>query len=271
MIESLSPLTVLVLGIGDVGSAVAHRLFGMGYNVVLHDRPDPAYLRRRMAFTDAAFDGKTCLANVWAKRCPDALSLGAMSRCRRAIPFAYHDLEQCIGEIRPRVLVDARMRKRDRQPRYGGLVEFSIGIGPGFQTGDNTDVVIESCWGESLGDVITHGKAKDLEGEPRPLGGVGRERFVYASRAGVFRSCFGIGEAVAKGELIARIGGKDMTATMDGVLRGLTRSGVNVAIGTKVIEIDPRGYAAEYEGLGERPRRIAEGVDAALSMSGRLP
>ena len=39
--------------------------------------------------------------------------------------------------------------------------------------------------------------------------------------------------------------------------------------GTKVIEIDPRGDDADIYGIGERPRRIAEGVLAALKQTHR--
>ena len=58
---------VLIRGCGDVGSAVAHRLFGAGYRVVIHDEPSPAHTRRGMAFTDAIFEHKSELAGVWAK------------------------------------------------------------------------------------------------------------------------------------------------------------------------------------------------------------
>ena len=56
-----------------------------------------------------------------------------------------------------------------------------------------------------------------------------------------------------------------MRAPMGGVLRGLTRSGVEVAVRTKVIEVDPRGDPVGVFGLGERPRRIAEGVLKAMA------
>jgi xanthine dehydrogenase accessory factor len=54
-------------------------------------------------------------------------------------------------------------------------------------------------------------------------------------------------------------------APIGGVLRGLTRSGVEVTERTKVIEVDPRGDPAAAFGSGERPRRIAEGVLKALA------
>ena len=64
---------------------------------------------------------------------------------------------------------------------------------------------------------------------------------------------------------IAMIAGVPLLAPIGGVIRGLTRSGVEVAIRTKVIEVDPRGDPAAAFGLGERPRRIAEGVLKALA------
>jgi xanthine dehydrogenase accessory factor len=69
---------------------------------------------------------------------------------------------------------------------------------------------------------------------------------------------------VASGEIVARIGDVPLPAPLAGALRGLTRDGVPVAVGTKVIEVDPRGPAAVVKGLGERPNRIAEGVLRAI-------
>ena len=53
-------------GVGDIGSAVAHRLFGEGYSVVLHDDPKPPSTKRGMAFADAIFDGQAVLEGVRA-------------------------------------------------------------------------------------------------------------------------------------------------------------------------------------------------------------
>jgi xanthine dehydrogenase accessory factor len=69
---------------------------------------------------------------------------------------------------------------------------------------------------------------------------------------------------VRAGAELARIGDLVLRAPLAGRLRGLTHTGVTVEHGTKVIEIDPRGEDADIFGIGERPRRIAEGVLAAL-------
>ena len=74
---------MLVRGIGDIGSAVAHRLFGAGYRVVIHDVPAPASARRGMAFTDAIFDGTVVLASMVVNRRRHlSVSAAAPERCR---------------------------------------------------------------------------------------------------------------------------------------------------------------------------------------------
>jgi xanthine dehydrogenase accessory factor len=75
-------LTVVVRGVGDVGSAVAHRLFVEGYAVVIQDGPTPSTTRRGMAFADAVFDGTAILESVHAMRADDLAR--AAGRARRA-------------------------------------------------------------------------------------------------------------------------------------------------------------------------------------------
>ena len=186
-------LTVVVRGVGDVGSAVAHRLFVEGYAVVIHAGPTPTTTRRGMAFADAVFDG----------------------------------------------------------------------VGPSLLAGHHADVVVETSW-DRLGAIITDGSSLPLSGEPREIGGHARDRYVYAPVAGVFRTKAGVGDLVREGQAIAEISRTALRAPLDGILRGLTRDGVPVSVRTTVIEVDPQGIAAEVRTIGERPRRIADGVLEAL-------
>ena len=111
---------------------------------------------------------------------------------------------------------------------------------------------------------MTRGSALPLRGEPRPIAGHARDRYVYAPVAGTLRTACANGQSVAAGEIVARIDGTPLTAPLGGVLRGLTHDGVRVAAGTKVIEIGPRGDPALVRGIGERPARIADGVLEAI-------
>jgi xanthine dehydrogenase accessory factor len=257
-------LRILIRGVGDVGSAVAHRLFLAGHEVMLHDDPQPTAARRGMAFTDAVFDGRSELDGVAAVRVDSLDSLPDLLAAHDVIAVSVADLAAVLAAAPPDVLVDARMRKRARPEPQRGLAKLAIGLGPSFVPGETTDVVVETSWGPALGRVLTTTPALPLRGEPRPIAGHARDRFVYAPHAGVFRTTLGIGDRVGVGQVVARIGSTDLTAPLAGALRGLTRDGAPVTAGTKVIEVDPRGPAGVVRGIGERPARIADGVLAAI-------
>ena len=256
-------LRVLVRGVGDIGSAIAHRLFQEGYELVIHDDPQPTTTRRGMAFADAAFDGNASLEGVAAVRARDITHIHELLTSRWVIPVYLHDLGPLLAEIKPTVLVDARMLKHSVAEVQLGLAPITIGLGPDRVAQHHADVVIETSW-EDLGRVITQGSSLPLRGEPREIGGHARDRYVYAPFDGVFRTKARIGDVVRRGHEIAEIGFTPLAAPIAGVLRGLTHDGVQVAARTKVIEVDPRNRTAEVRGIPERPRRIADGVLTAI-------
>jgi xanthine dehydrogenase accessory factor len=257
-------LRVLVRGIGDVGSAVAHRLFLTGYAVVIESEPQPATTRRGMAFADAAFEGRTTLAGVTATRMDQLRTLDEVLAARKVIPVVVVDLPALLKVMQPDVLIDARMRKRSRPEVQRGLAPLTIGLGPNFVAGETIDLAVETSWGEELGRVIERGATRQLAGEPSSIEGHARDRYLYAPIDGKFHTALQIGSSVRAGQVVAQIGPATLIAPLDGVLRGLTRDGVPVSKGTKVVEVDPRGPSAVVTGIGERPGVIAEGVFDAL-------
>jgi xanthine dehydrogenase accessory factor len=216
-----------------------------------------------MAFADAVFDGSAILDNVHAVRAHDLPRIKEALGGRRAIPVYVRDIGPLLAEIRPEILVDARMRKHDEPEIQLGMAELTVALGPSLVAGRHADVVVETSW-DQLGAIITAGASLPLVGEPRELGGHARNRYVYAPSDGIFRTKAHIGDPVRQGQDIAEIGPMALAAPLDGVLRGLTRDGVPVTIQTKIIEVDPRGAGADVRGIGERPRRISDGVLAAI-------
>lgn len=260
---------VLVRGSGDIGSAVAHALVGAGCRVVVHDDPAPSVTRRAMAFADALFDGRAVLAGLEGRRLDDFVALGeALTRADR-VSVTSLDLTDLLAMLCPQVLVDARMRKRQVPEDQRALSALTVGLGPNFVAGGNVHLAVETAW-EGLGEWYVTGATRGLVGEPRRLGGHARERYVYAPIAGHFMTTYAIGETVAQGEPIAHIDEARLTAPLSGRLRGLTRSGVEVTRGTKVVEVDPRGEQAQVTGIAERPAMIAAGVLEALHAYGLL-
>lgn len=262
---------VLVRGSGDVGSAVAHRLYTSGHPVVIHDVPLPAAPRRGMAFTDAIFDGQCELEGVTARRVDDLAALPPALASGAVVPVTTLDLLNVLGAVHPDVLVDARMRKRAHPEPQLELAPLTIGLGPNFVAGEITHLAIETQWGDGLGSVITRGPTQALAGEPRSFEGHARDRFIYAPAAGVFRTAAAIGQRVRRGEPVAAIGGEQLSAPLDGIVRGLTHDGVPVEAGAKVLEVDPRGELEAAMGMGPRPRKIAEGVAEAIALGAPSP
>jgi xanthine dehydrogenase accessory factor len=256
-------MRVLVQGAGDIGSAIAHRLFREGYEVVIHDNPQPTTTRRGMAFADAIFVGRASLEGVEGILCDDWQRIERSIGEHAAIPIYTRPLGPLLIALAPTVLVDARMQKHSAPEVQRRRARFTIGLGPDLVAGHHADVIIETSW-EDLGRVITLGSSLPLRGEPREIEGHARDRYVYASIDGVFHTKAKIGDVVEQGEVVAEVGPAGLLAPIAGVLRGLTRDGVLVTARTKVVEIDPRGRTAELHGIAERPPRIADGVLTAI-------
>ena len=264
-------LQILVRGSNDIASAVALRLFQAGYRVVLHDSPQPTTTRRKMAFSDAIFEGVAVLEGVMSRHAADAPALIALVSQRSVIPLTTLEFTQLPGLLAPQVLVDARMRKRQQPEVQLHLAPLTIGLGPNCIAGDNFHLAIETAWGTQLGDVITHGSTRPLEGEPNPIAGHGRDRYVYAPVGGIFHTARQIGEVVSQGELIAHVDVTPLYAPISGTLRGLTHDGVPVATKNKVLEVDPRLENPKISGVGERPGKIAQGVLKAIREHADIP
>jgi xanthine dehydrogenase accessory factor len=258
------PPKVLVRGSGDVASAAAHLLFRAGYAVLMHESPLPTATRRKMAFTDAVFDGSAWLDGVEGRRVDAFPDLLAALEAHQFIPLTVADFEWIMREVSPAILVDARMRKHSQPEKQLGLAPLALGLGPGFVASQTVDIAIETGRGPDLGRVIRSGAAAPLKGEPVSMAGHARDRYLYAPLDGRFRTDLQVGDRVRQGQVLAHINGQPLTAPLDGVLRGLTRDGVPVAVKTKVVEVDPRGESAQVSGIAERPEKIAQGVLQAV-------
>lgn len=255
---------VVIKGGGDLASAVAHRLFRDGRAVVIVEEPEPRVVRRKMAFAQAVSDGEATVEGVRAVRTTPGATMERLLETREAIPLLVDPSGEVIRTLRLAVLVDGRMRKRERSDSSVAEAPLVIGLGPGFLAGREAHVVIETARGPDLGKVITEGEALPYNGMPVDLGGFTKERYLYAPVAGVFRTPLDIGALVEAGQTVGEVAGVPLGATVGGTIRGILKDGVRVTRGQKVVDIDPREEAV-LAGISQKARAIAEGVAAAIA------
>jgi len=255
---------VVILGTNEIASAVAVRLTREGFRVLLSHDPYPPVIRRGMSFHDALFDDHAEVDGVLGRRAETTMEIVQSLSQKGLVAVTSLQLTDIIALRLPDVLIDARMQKHRLTPNLRSMSGLSIGLGPNFTAGDNCDVAIETHPAHT-GEVLEAGTTKPSDGVPRFLGGVGRERFIYSIREGVWRTPLDIGARVFKDFVIGRLDGLPVPAPMDGFLRGVARDSSFVPRDVKLVEIDPRKRDSTWTGTDERGRTLAEATIAALN------
>jgi xanthine dehydrogenase accessory factor len=254
---------VMVVGGGELGSAVAHRLARSGMELVVVDLEAPHCIRRGVCFAAVCSGGPGMVEGVRARKAgtaQEALEIAGGGE----IPVLAGDFEALAREIGPDVLVDARMLKRE-QHLSRGLAPLVVGLGPGFTAGKDVDVVIETNRGHDLGRVIYDGTAQAHTGAPAEVGGYSNERVVRAPVAGTFTSKTVLGQIVMKGDILGLIDeDAKVTSKITGLLRGLIADGSGVRRDQKIGDVDPRGRAVDHTTISDKGRSVAGGVLEAV-------
>ncbi len=251
---------VLVRGGNDIASAVAHRLFTAGYLVVILEVPQPLTVRRGMAYASAVYEGRVILDGVSAEYVKDVERIPELLRSRVAIPVVAGADEEILTALAPRVIVDARLRKKERSASWATDAPLVIGLGPGFTAGVEAHVVIETNRGPNLGRIITEGEADPYTGEPIEIAGHSKDRYLYAPRAGTFRTLLDLGKQVEVGQVVGSVEGEPVIAKVGGIIRGIVKDGLGVQAGAKLVDIDPRGDPTYLSELSKKAWTIADAV-----------
>jgi xanthine dehydrogenase accessory factor len=264
---------VLVIGGGELGSAVAHRLARAGMHVAVADLERPTCIRRQVCFAEALAGGTKEVEGVVGLRASSAGQAREIAATGRiavlAVSAGPTDYARLVSDLGVEVVVDARMLKRN-EGISSGLAPLVIGLGPGFKAPGDAHVVIETNRGHNLGRVISSGEAEADTGEPGEIGGYSSERVIRAPDSGVFASGKPLGTVVARGDVVGRVGGvggvggAEVAAPIAGLLRGLVADGVAVECGRKIGDVDPRGAAIDVSTISDKGRAVAGGVLEAI-------
>jgi xanthine dehydrogenase accessory factor len=261
---------VLIKGAGDLATGVATRLHHAGFQLAMTELEKPLSIRRTVAFAQAIYDGETTVEGLAACRVRNETEVKAAWQ-KRWIPVMVDPEGKSVAELRPAVVVDAILAKRNLGTR---LIDapLVIGLGPGFAAGRDVHAVVETHRGHFLGRVLWSGSAQPDTGRPGSVCGIGQERVIYAPAEGTFVHRQVIGAAVDGGELVGSIEPTPVLAPISGVLRGLIHDGVRVHLGMKIGDVDPRGVPDYCWKISDKALAVAGGVlEAILVHLGRPP
>ncbi len=253
---------VLIKGAGDLASGVGLRLHRAGFRVAMTDIPLPTAIRRSVSFCPAVTQGEAQVEDVTgrlAKAPAEAETIWA----RGEIPVFIDPGAECRHFLRPAILVDAILAKANLGTSMGDA-PIVIALGPGFTAGVDCHAVIETMRGHNLGRVYYQGSALPNTGVPGDVGGYTKERVMHAPAAGVFRGIHKIGDQVKAGEAIGLVGDTPVRTQISGVLRGILADGLEIPLGMKCADVDPRCQPANCFTVSDKARSLGGAVLEAI-------
>ena len=266
----MASVKVLVRGGGDLASGVAWRLHQSGFRVVITEIPEPLSVRRKVAFSEAVYEGQCAVEGVQAVLVKGPEEVAGVWN-QGFIPVLVDPEAACRHSIKPEVIVDAILAKKNlgTSAKDAPLV---LALGPGFEAGKDAHFVVETHRGHNLGRLLASGSAAPNTGVPGAVQGITSDRVLRAPASGPWRNAVDIGEMVKKGDVVGTVQGEALYAAIDGVLRGLIRPGITVSKDLKIGDIDPRGKRDFCFTISEKALAIAGGVlEGILRTYGRQP
>jgi len=256
--KRIPDVVVCVRGGGDLATGVSWRLHQCGFRVLITEIAEPLAVRRSVAFCEAVYEGTALVEGVESQligRPEERFQVWEKGK----IPMLVDPLCEAGRTLAPDVMVDAIMAKKNLGTSMGDA-PLVIALGPGFEAGRDAHYVIETKRGHYLGRLLKTGTAIPNTGIPGAVNGIAEDRVLRAPEDGVWTTSIEIGETVKKGQPTGSVSGIVAGAPIDGVLRGLIRSGIKVTRGLKIGDIDPRGVRDHCFTISEKALAIAGGV-----------
>lgn len=254
---------IIVRGGGDIASGTINRLYNMGFRVLVLEIPKPNFIRRKVCYGEAVYEGEFSLEGAVSKIAHSLEEIYSVWE-EGKIPVYIDPEMKILEKLSPDVIIDGILAKRNLGMSKD-IAPITIGLGPGFEAGKDVHAVIETNRGHNLGRVIYKGKAAENTGVPGIIQGYGKERVIYAPAEGILKTVHDIGDIVKKDEVIAYIGNEPVKASLTGLIRGMIREGSFVKKGLKISDIDPRENQLEncYT-ISDKARTVSGGAAEAV-------
>ncbi|MBU0505006.1 MAG: selenium-dependent molybdenum cofactor biosynthesis protein YqeB [bacterium] len=250
---------ILIKGAGEQASAVAHRLFQCGYQVVMTEIDKPTAVRRRVSFSTAIYEKEIEIEGVAGRFWVDE-SMGRRVEGKEKQILVFVDPACQIKNIyKPDIIIDGRILKKNLDNKITDA-ELTIALGPGIDAGKDVHYVVETNRGHDLGRIISKGFAASDTKVPGNIAGFTTERVLRSSQKGLFQTDRNIGDKIEKGEIVARVNDQEIKTEISGVIRGLLPTGLEVEANQKLGDIDPRGNVSYCNTISDKARCISGSV-----------
>jgi xanthine dehydrogenase accessory factor len=105
-------VVVVIKGAGDLATGVAIRLHRAGFPIIMTEIAKPTPVRRTVAFAEAIFEGESVVEGVAARKAETIDEAVALAH-KRQIPILIDPKATIVRAIRPKVVVDAIIAKRN--------------------------------------------------------------------------------------------------------------------------------------------------------------
>lgn len=261
--KSLKERMIIIKGAGELATGVACRLYRANFRrILMLEISSPLAVRRQVSFCEAIHEQNMTVEGLTAVKVTTIDDLQEAWNSGK-IAVRIDPQGESIPNCLPDVVIDATLAKRNLGLSISDAPQV-IALGPGFVAGKDCHVVVETNRGHDLGRLITVGKAEADSGIPGYIGGYTKERVLRSPENGVFSADRKIGSRVHMGDVIGQVGGSPVTASIDGILRGLIRSGSHVSLGLKIGDIDPRGERTYCDTISEKARALGGAVLEAV-------
>ncbi len=221
----------------------------------------PTMIRREVSYGNAVHIGTMILERFVSRYVP-LNEIGQVLE-EGDIPVVTEPYKTVLEIVKPDIVVDAVMAGKN----LGTTAEDAplvIALGSGFSAGKDVDVVVEITRGHYLGRLVYEGTAISDRGIQNEFGGTTKERIIYAPCGGLFTAKRHIGEEVQKGECIGQVEKRPVIAKISGRLRGILASGLMVAEGCKIADIDARCEEGHCFSISDRALSVGGGVMEAI-------
>lgn len=254
---------VLIKGAGDLATGVAYRLHRSGFPLLMTELPMPLMVRRTVSFGQAVYDGETTVEGITALRVQDFQQGLVLAQEGKVVPVLVDQEAQAVGTLRPKVLVDAIMAKRNTGTCIADA-PLVVALGPGFTAGVDCHAAIETNRGHWLARILYQGSPQPDTKTPGKVKGYTKGRVIRAPADGHVQPIAQIGDRLCKGDLIGYVNGHEVRAMFDGVLRGLIHPHVPVTRGLKIGDLDPRHVDRHCFTISEKSLSIGGSVLEAI-------